>query len=109
MKRGDAIAEIAQPIARTIDYFFGTDIQHCSGCKRMQKNLNAGMNWSDAIYDRFWHKNGKEETMQFIITKQISVEADTPEQAVSKISEGTTIAISVAVRPQPQQRPQQPA
>lgn len=44
--------------------------------------------------------------MTFIITKQISVEATTPEEAISKIAEGTTIAISVNARPQPQQQKQ---
>jgi hypothetical protein len=38
--------------------------------------------------------------MQFIITKQIAVEAETPEEAITKINEGKTIAISVNPRPQ---------
>jgi hypothetical protein len=39
--------------------------------------------------------------MQFIITKQIAVEAETPEEAVAKIAEGNTISLSVQARPQP--------
>jgi hypothetical protein len=108
MKTGDAIATVAKPIARTIDYFFGTDIAGCTGCKQMQHNLNAGMSFAGAMYDRFWHsKNNQHEKtqMQFIITKQIAVEAETPEEAFSKIAEGTTISLSVNVRPQPQQAP----
>jgi hypothetical protein len=54
MKTGDAIATVAQPIAKTIDYWLGTDIQNCQGCKKMQQNLNAGMSLSDAFYDRFF-------------------------------------------------------
>jgi hypothetical protein len=106
MKKGDTIAIVAQPIARTFDYFFGTNIAGCSGCKQMQHNLNAGMTFSQAIYDRFWPaKNKHEETqMQFIITKQIAVEAETPEEAIAKAAEGTTIALSVNARPQQTQR-----
>lgn len=43
---------------------------------------------------------------QFVITKLIAVEAETPEEAVAKISEGQTISLSVALRPmQPGQAP----
>ncbi len=103
MKLGDVIASVAQPIAGAVDSVFGTQIKGCSGCKQMQNNLNAGMSFADAIYDRFWHKNGKEEHMQYIITTQKSVEANTPEEAMSKIAEATTVAISVTARPQPMQ------
>jgi hypothetical protein len=54
MKTGDAIHSVAQPIAQSIDYLFGTGLQNCGGCKTMRANLNAGMNLADAIYDRFW-------------------------------------------------------
>ena len=49
--------------------------------------------------------------MQFVITKQIAVEAETPEEAVQKIAEGNTISLSVNPRPQlpqPAVRPGQP-
>jgi hypothetical protein len=55
MKTGDAIAEIAQPIAKGIDAIFGTDIQHCGGCSRRRELLNQGQ-YADAIYDIFWSK-----------------------------------------------------
>jgi hypothetical protein len=61
MKKGDAIAAVAQPIAKTIDYWLGTDIQHCSGCHQMQQNLNAGMSLADAFYDRFFKKPQQEK------------------------------------------------
>ncbi len=38
--------------------------------------------------------------MQFVIIKQIAVEAETPEEAVLKISEGKAISLNVTVRPQ---------
>lgn len=46
--------------------------------------------------------------MQYVITKQIAVEAETPEEAVGKIKEGNTISLSVNPRPQPQQAAGQP-
>ena len=41
--------------------------------------------------------------MQFIVMKQIAVEAETPEEAVAKIAEGLTISLSVNPRPKPAQ------
>jgi hypothetical protein len=49
--------------------------------------------------------------MQFVVTKQIAVEAETPEEAVARIAEGNTIALSVTLRPQqnpPTQLPPMP-
>ncbi len=66
VKTGNVIATVAKPIAKTIDYFLGTDIQHCSGCKRMQNNLNIRMNFADAMYDRFWPSKDKEEEQNAI-------------------------------------------
>jgi len=42
--------------------------------------------------------------MEWIVAKQIAVEAETPEEAVQKIGEGKTISFTVSLRPQP--RPQ---
>jgi hypothetical protein len=61
MKTGDAIASVAQPVAKTIDYWLGTDIQNCGGCHKMQQNLNAGMSIADSFYDRFFKPEQKEE------------------------------------------------
>jgi hypothetical protein len=40
--------------------------------------------------------------MQFVIIRQIAVEAETPEEAVAKINEGNTISLQVQPRIQPQ-------
>jgi len=37
---GDAVASVAQPIARAIDHVAGTDLEHCGGCKKRQDALN---------------------------------------------------------------------
>lgn len=37
---GDAVAAVAQPIARAIDRIAGTDIQHCGGCQKRRNYLN---------------------------------------------------------------------
>lgn len=39
-KLGDAVAAIAQPIARAIDRVAGTDIEHCQSCGRRRETLN---------------------------------------------------------------------
>ena len=108
MKTGDAIATVAQPIAKAFDWAFNTNVAGCSGCKQMQSNLNAGMPLHLAIYDRFFNKQPTENNnMQFVVTRQIAVEAETPEEAVAKIADGQTISLSVNPRPQPMvQRPQ---
>jgi hypothetical protein len=63
MKKGDAIASVAQPIAKRIDALLGTDLQSCGECKRMQANLNAGISLADAIYDRFWPQQKEEDAI----------------------------------------------
>jgi hypothetical protein len=103
MRTGDVIATITQPVAKGFDYFFGTDIQNCSGCHQMQTNLNSGMNLADAFYDRFWPQL-EEGSMLYIVTKQIQVEAETPEEAVAKMAEGQTVGLSVNARPQQAQQ-----
>jgi len=37
---GDAVALVAQPIARAIDSVAGTNIQGCSGCQQRKEALN---------------------------------------------------------------------
>ena len=37
---GDAVAAVAQPIARAIDRVAGTKIQSCASCKRRRDALN---------------------------------------------------------------------
>jgi hypothetical protein len=36
----DAVAAVAQPIAKGIDAMFGTNIADCGGCKKRQTKLN---------------------------------------------------------------------
>lgn len=40
---GDAVAVVAQPIARMIDAAFGTNVQGCGGCKARQEKLNKAL------------------------------------------------------------------
>lgn len=37
---GDAVAAMAQPIARVLDGALGTNIQNCGGCKARREALN---------------------------------------------------------------------
>lgn len=59
--RGTRVATIAKPIAKGLDAVLGTDFQNCAGCHKMEANLNAGMSWSDAIWDRFWPSSQPKE------------------------------------------------
>jgi hypothetical protein len=43
----------------------------------------------------------RQNQMQWLINKQVAVEAETPEEAVAKINEGKTISFSVTQRPLP--------
>ncbi len=55
MKLGDAVAVVAKPIARTIDDVWGTDLEHCAKCDKMQNDLNKVENvWDfvDAVKER---------------------------------------------------------
>ena len=40
LRLGDAVAFIAQPIAKAIDTVAGTNVQGCGGCKKRQEMLN---------------------------------------------------------------------
>ena len=59
--KGDAIADVAKPIAKTIDFLMGTDLQNCAGCNKMQQNLNSGMTMAEAIRYRWWPKETEEQ------------------------------------------------
>jgi hypothetical protein len=37
---GDIVERVAQPIAKAIDKFLGTNIKECGGCKKRKKFLN---------------------------------------------------------------------
>lgn len=40
MKLGDAVHYVAQPVAKTIDLVFKTNLQHCSACAKRREFLN---------------------------------------------------------------------
>ncbi len=103
MKLGDAIAVIAQPIARGIDAVTGTEIAGCSGCKKMRDNLNSGMSIRDAIYQRWFTAKQEGEKMKYQI--MVVVDAEKPSEASAK-AEAIGDVLSVQVKPIPQVRPQ---
>lgn len=62
MKLGDAVAKVAEPIARAVD---SPCIDPATGhtrpesrCGRMKKSLN---DFSDSVYDVFWPNTNREE------------------------------------------------
>ncbi len=106
MRLGDAIAVVAQPIARGIDAVAGTKVAGCSGCKKMRNNLNEGMSLQDAIYQRWFTAKQKGENMKYQI--MVVVDAEKPSEAAAK-AESIGEVLSVQVKPVPQPRPVQPA
>lgn len=38
---GDAVAIVAQPVAKAIDKIAGSDLQNCLGCEERKARLNA--------------------------------------------------------------------
>ncbi len=103
MKLGDAIAIVAQPIARGIDAVAGTDVAGCSGCKKMRDNLNSGMSIQDAIYQRWFAAKQQGGKMKYQIV--VVVDAEKPSEASAK-AEAIGDVLSVQVKPIPQVRPQ---
>jgi hypothetical protein len=108
VKKGDIFAAGAQPIAKGIDWIFGTDIQGCSGCKGMQNNLNQGMSLADAVIARWF--SSKQQTgvkpmgKPYVINEQTVIEdASSPADALAKkaAGEGEIISMTAQVRPQP--------
>jgi hypothetical protein len=107
---GDKIERVARPIAKTIDYIFGTDIQGCKGCEQMRDDLNAGMSFTEAVYDRFWRSSKKQtgdskmtdEIEEQLIEYQliVAVMATDIKDALDKMPTGKVI--SVNPRPQGQ-------
>ncbi len=108
MKLGDAIASVAQPIARRIDAVAGTNVAGCSGCKKMRDNLNAGMSVQDAIYQRWFAAKQQGEKMKYQMT--LVVEAEKMSEAVAKaesIGDVLTIQVKPTVPPRPPGQPTQ--
>jgi hypothetical protein len=75
----------------------------------MRDQLNAARNvrqFGRAFYDRFWPET-EGNHMQYLVMKQIAVEADSPEEAIAK-SKGLP-SISVSAQPRPAVATQPPA
>ncbi len=102
MKLGDAIASVAQPIARGIDAIARTNVAGCSGCKKMRDNLNSGMSIQDAIYQRWFAAKQRGGQMKYQIV--VVVDAEKSSDAAAK-AESIGEVISVQARPTPQARP----
>lgn len=102
MKTGDALYAVAQPIAKGIDKVLGTNVQGCSGCKKMRENLNQGMSLQDAIYERWFKGKQQGDKMKYQIT--VVVEAEKTSEAILK-AESIGEVISHQIKPEPQAQP----
>lgn len=45
MKKGDIFAIVAKPVARFIDFFFATDLEHCAECAERRRIMNEQTIW----------------------------------------------------------------
>jgi len=101
---GTKIEAIAKPIARGVDAIMGSNLAGCSSCNKMRDNLDAGMNLTDAIYQRWFAAKKKGENMKYQIV--VVVEAEKASEATAK-GESIGEVMALQVRPEPQQRPPQ--
>lgn len=104
MKLGDLVSSVATPIARAFDMPcidpLTNQLRPESGCAKRRDALNR---FSDTLSD-FWTADRQRKErgvrhMTFIVTKQIQVEAETPEEAVANSSKGTVISLACNARP----------
>lgn len=100
---GDAVAKVAQPIARGIDAIAGTNLQNCPTCPGRQQRLNR---LSDEILDWFAARLGgrrastsSEGRMQFTITRTILIEADDADKALADAIAGKGQTLTLSVNP----------
>lgn len=45
MKIGDAVAVVAEPVARVIDFLFGTNLEGCDPCAARRRRWNRQTLW----------------------------------------------------------------
>ena len=103
-KIGDKIASVATPIARALGMGCidpqTNQLRPESGCAKMRDNLNAGMNFTDAIYQRWFavkQQGGKMKYQAIII-----IESDKLTEAATK-AESIGEVMAIQARPDPQQ------
>lgn len=125
-KLGDKIE--ANPIVHTIGKLTGCidpetgKLRPKSPCAKAKQNLNAGVPLWDVFYDRFWgskegltnqEDSGKVELMEFIvnktITEQISIDAESMDEAEEKVLKGEGKVISRNRNTSARPRPEAPA
>ncbi len=95
---GDKIAAVATPIARAMKLGcvdpVTRELRPDSGCAKMRDDLNAGMTFTDAAYQRWFAAKQKGEQMKYQIV--VVIEADKMGTAVSKAEElGEVIAVQI--------------
>ncbi len=103
---GDKIASVATPIARALKLPCvdpeTNQLRPESGCAKMRDNLNNGMTFTDAIYQRWFAAKQQGEKMKYQIV--VVVDADKTSEAAAK-GESIGDVLSVQARPQPPQPP----
>jgi hypothetical protein len=109
MKPGDAISSLATPIARALKMPCidpeTRQLRPDSGCAKMRDNLNNGMTFTDAIYQRWFTAKQQGEKMKYQVS--VVIEAEKLTEAAQK-AESIGDVLSIQARPQPQVIPRVP-
>ena len=102
MKVGDAISKVATPIARALNMPcigpITNQLRPESGCAKMRNNLNNGMTFTDAIYQRWFAAKQQGGKMKYQMT--VVIEAEKLSEAVLK---GESIGEVLGVQARPEQ------
>ena len=107
MRIGSTISKIATPIAGLfnmpcVDPVTGS-LRPDSPCARVRDDLDAGR-WRDAFWDFIWRKPEQPiegvttEMKEWIIIHQLGVQANSYLEAIQRIGEAETLAITVQLR-----------
>jgi hypothetical protein len=109
MKTGDAIAAVATPIARALKLPCidpaTKELRPESGCAKMRQNLNNGMTFTDAIYERWFAAKQKGDKMKYQVV--VVIEANKLTEAAQK-AEALGDVLSIQARPEQQIIPNRP-
>ena len=107
MKIGTAISHVATPIARLFNMPcvdpVTQNLRPESTCAKVAGHLDAGR-WGDALYDFIWRKDDvkREETTttmkEWVLIQQSGVQAETWQEAMSKLDEAEIISVTVQQR-----------
>jgi hypothetical protein len=67
-------------------------------CRKRETKINE---WSAKVFDLFWSAGTVNNTMQYIVVKQIAIDAASPEEAITKAGSGVVLSLTATLRNPP--------